>query len=193
MTHEWAAYSQHGTRDWDLTARDCGMRASDVAQAPHRCMQLQRSDGHEQFIQVRMEPGVLEQPDGAVPVLLLCVDNVTELMEGTPRRVLAGSSAASCAKRLLHTIQAHEQAIDRGLVALRALSAPAYTPALTGEGSGVWGVDLCVGDWSSQSLRDGDHKDKSDASRGQAGRVLDRKRLNRLMRRLSISSHQPGR
>ena len=167
-------------------------------------MQLERWDGHEQSIQVRMEPGVLEQPDGAVPVLLLCVDNVTELMEGTPRRVLAGSSASSCANRLLHTIQAHEQAIDRGLVALRALSAPAYTPALartSSEGSRVWGVDLsAVGCWSSHTENsqtgqgEGDHKsDKSDESRGQAGRVLDRKRLNRLMRRLSISSHQPGR
>ena len=176
------------------------MRASDVAQAAHRCLPLQRSDGHEQWIQVRMEPGVLEQHDGAVPVLLLCVDNVTELMEGTPRRVLAGSSAASCTNRLLHTIQAHEQAIDRGLLALRALSAPAYTPALTrttSEVSGVSGVDC----WSSHTEEpsqtrqgQGDHKsDKSDASRGQAGRVLDRKRLNRLMRRLSISSHQPSR
>lgn len=176
---------------------DCGIRASDVAQCAHRCMQLQRSDGQKQWIQVRMEPGVLEQHDGAVPVLLLCVDNVTELMEGTPRRVLAGSSAASCANRLLHTIQDHEQAIDRGLVALRAVCASAYTPALSGtasEVSGVWGADYrsLHSEPSKTGQGEVDHKsDKGDASRGQAGRILDRKRLHRLMRRLSISSLQP--
>ena len=56
-----------------------------------------------------MEPGVLQQADGPVPVVLLCVysSDLREGMEHTPSQMLARSSACPCAHGVWRTKQQH--------------------------------------------------------------------------------------
>ena len=83
--------------------------------------------------------------------------------------------------------------MDRGLAALRAASTPhddayaGHAPAM--EDSGMGTVDSWPAHPEGRQWGNGE-ADKVDASRGQTGRALDRKRLNRLMRRLAIGSQE---
>ncbi len=164
-----------------------------MAWGADRCIEVGHADGQHAHarvpcMEVRMEPGVMQQADGHVPVVLLCVgsSDLTESIDRTP-------SASPCAHGVWRTKQGQEQAMDRGLAALHAVSAPHEDwyggHAAAVEDSGM--ESTTVESWTAHPegrQRGNGEEDKVDASRAQTGRALDRKRLNRLMRRLAISS-----
>jgi hypothetical protein len=74
-------------------------------------------------MQVRLEPALTQHKHGVLPVLLLCLEDVTDVMDGCPGRILAGSAASSSsAQSLFRTSQIQEEAIVTGLSALELMS-----------------------------------------------------------------------
>lgn len=93
---------------------------------PHSShMQLYHEDGEVVWMQVRIESSMMEDRHGVLPVVLLCLQDVSEVMDGTYAQNLACSHSAQSAHRVYHVSQVQEEAIAHGLASIRFVSAPA--------------------------------------------------------------------
>ena len=85
-------------------------------------MQLYKEDGEVIWAQLRLEPALIQQRHGVLPVLLLCITDVSEVMDGTHSQIIAGSGAARSAHSLYDVIQEQEEAIAIGLASIQFIS-----------------------------------------------------------------------
>jgi len=89
-------------------------------------MQLYQEDGAVVWAQVRSEPALIEDTYGALPVMLLCIHDVSAHKDGTHSEIVAGSDAAqsASARSLYQVSQLQEEAIASGLASICFISAP---------------------------------------------------------------------
>jgi len=89
-------------------------------------MQLYQKDGAVVWAQVRSEPALIEDKYGALPVMLLCIHDVSAYTDGTHSEGIAGSDAAqsASARSLYQVSQLQEEAIASGLASICFISAP---------------------------------------------------------------------
>jgi len=85
-------------------------------------MQLYKEDSEVIWAQLRLEPALIQQRQGVLPVLLLCIQDVSEVMDGTHSQIIAGSDAAQSAHSLYDVSQGQEEAIAFGLASIQLIS-----------------------------------------------------------------------